>query len=90
MAIPNIWIRVVFPEEHWNTEPDPSPIPFNPVFALEICIDSTTGGDNEGSSISSEVSSMSLTPNLSLYECWALFAPTSMMTDARTKGSEFR
>lgn len=62
MAIPNKWIRAVFSEEHWNTEPDPLHIPFNPVLALEPQVDDTTGEDDGESSMSSEVPSMATTP----------------------------
>ncbi len=62
MAIPNKWIRAVFSEEHWNTEPDPLHIPFNPVLVLETQVDNTTGGDDEESSMGSEVPSMPTTP----------------------------
>lgn len=50
MAIPNKWIRAVFSEEHWNTDPDPLHIPFKPVLALEPQVDNTTGGDDGESS----------------------------------------
>lgn len=61
MVIPNKWIRAVFWEEHWNTEPNPLRIPFNPVLALEAQVDNTTDGDDEESSMGSEMSCMPTT-----------------------------
>lgn len=62
MAIPNKWIRAIFSEEHWNTEPDPLHIPFNPVLASDTQVDNETGGDGEESSMGSEVPSMPTIP----------------------------
>lgn len=61
MAISNKWIRAVFSEEHWNTEPNPLHIPFNPVLSLESQVDNGDG-DGEESSMGSEMPSMPATP----------------------------
>ena len=62
MAIPNKWIRAVFSEEHWNTEPNPLHIPFNPVLSLKTQVGNGTCGDGEESRMGSEVLSMPTTP----------------------------
>ena len=62
MAISNKWIRAVFSEEHWNTEPNPLHIPFNPVLSLKTQVDNGTCGDGEESRMGSEVLSMPTTP----------------------------
>lgn len=58
MAIPNKWIRAVLSKEHWNTQPDPLHIPFNSVLSLETQVDEGSGGDDDESSMGSEVLSM--------------------------------
>ena len=61
MAISNKWIRAVFSEEHWNMEPNPLHIPFNPVLSLEAQVDSEDG-DSEESGMGNELPSIPTTP----------------------------